>query len=328
MRELKTIEFICEILESQNQIKRNINKLEEIYEFFNFLVNNQNSFNTLYIYSFLFNYINNEKNAKRTSNAKLFEDFLATVFKAQISDTQKRKNLTYTVPDYFKNTKDIIASNRREKADILFGDYKISVKTLLQKNYELNMGSFEKKVLFDDLGVNDFLNERKSNKIAGLGSATQLGYLFKQIQVFDKYNFFTEKLINMCSFIFAEDMLLAIKDNLKMHLYFIKGSDFLKVFKDNCNDISSLVKVINRWEGNSIRIDRRAIIDNCYKNLTLDFSILNNSILKQINEFDLYLHKNYARYFNEPNFKAKEEIIKKLDELFEYFNKNYPKVLK
>lgn len=34
MRELKTIEFICEILENQGKIKRNINKLEEIYDFF------------------------------------------------------------------------------------------------------------------------------------------------------------------------------------------------------------------------------------------------------------------------------------------------------
>lgn len=51
--------------------------------------------------------------------------------------------------DYFVNVKDKIASNKREKADLIFANnYAFSVKTLTLKNAEINMGSFEKRVLF------------------------------------------------------------------------------------------------------------------------------------------------------------------------------------
>lgn len=51
--------------------------------------------------------------------------------------------------DYFVNVKDKIASNKREKADLIFANnYAFSVKTLTLKNAEINMGSFEKRILF------------------------------------------------------------------------------------------------------------------------------------------------------------------------------------
>ncbi|EPB0942943.1 hypothetical protein [Campylobacter upsaliensis] len=66
--------------------------------------------------------------------------------------------------------KDKIASNRREKADIIFANhYAFSVKTLIAKNTEINMGSFEKRVLFDGLRVDNYLSERKSSEGAGVG---------------------------------------------------------------------------------------------------------------------------------------------------------------
>lgn len=63
---------------------------------------------------------------------RFFEDFLAVLFNGTVSDELKRKNLSYEVSDYFLNVKDKIASNRREKADICFGNYPLSVKTLMQ----------------------------------------------------------------------------------------------------------------------------------------------------------------------------------------------------
>lgn len=112
--------------------------------------------------------------AKRKTSARVFEDMLAILFQGIVSDTQQRKNLSYEVPNYFSNVKDKIASNRREKADIIFKNYSISLKTLMQDNHEINMGSFEKSVLFDWLKVDDYLNERKSKSGAGLGSKSQL----------------------------------------------------------------------------------------------------------------------------------------------------------
>ena len=54
------------------------------------------------------------------------------------------KNIS-DVPDYFGFTKDKIAGNKREKIDLLFNDnYGVSVKTLMQNNKEINLGSFDK----------------------------------------------------------------------------------------------------------------------------------------------------------------------------------------
>jgi len=61
-----------------------------------------------------------------------------------VTDTKALSNLQFEVNDYFINVKDKIASNRQEKADGIFPNHHVfSVKTLIAKNTEINMGSFE-----------------------------------------------------------------------------------------------------------------------------------------------------------------------------------------
>lgn len=288
-----------------------------------YLNKNLQSFNTLYIFNYLYNFVSSDEVAKRKTSARVFEDMLAILFQGIVSDTKHRKNLSYEVPNYFNNVKDKIASNRREKADIIFENYSISLKTLMQDNQEINMGSFEKSVLFDSLKVDDYLNERKSKSGAGLGSKSQLLKLFSIMETLSSWENFRQKFNAMIGFIYADDLLIAVKNNTLMQLYFISGSELIAIFKELSINKQELLKIINRYEGNSLRIDRNILFQKCNKKLTLDFSYLNSTIIHSINNFDLQLHKNYAHYFNSSHKEAiKKETLNALVSVFREFDKS------
>lgn len=164
-KELQTIKIISTYLQTKEIINKDISSISEIYAFFTHLQENKNKFYTLYIFNYLFHFISSDEVAKRKTSARVFEDLLAVIFNGEPADAKQRKNLKFEVSDYFLNVKDKIASNRREKADIIFkNNYSFSVKTLILKNTEINMGSFEKRVLFDSLKV---LFKRKKIKRRG-----------------------------------------------------------------------------------------------------------------------------------------------------------------
>lgn len=327
-KELNTIKLIREYMIEANQVELETNDIDDMYRLFHFISNEgDKKFHSLYILNYLYNFIVSDEVAKRKTSARVFEDLLAILLGGELTDTQSRKNIKSDVPDYFKFTKDKIAGNKREKIDILYSEnYGISVKTLMKSNKEINLGSFEKKVLFDGLGVSEHLTERKSSKkdSIGLGSKPQLKKLFEYLQETNKYEEFRERLVSMFDFIFADDMILAIKDSTKLELYFIKGADFTKLIEENSYEIENLLTILNRWEGNSIRIDRERLINATRRKIVLDFTILDKNIMKQVNDFDTLLHKNYIQYFHERDNKAiKDEVFTNLTELFENFDKDY-----
>lgn len=322
LKELRTVEIIAEFLRQNGTLKTPKN-IGDIYDFFRYLNTNRQNFNTLYIFNYLYNFISSEAVAKRNTSARVFEDLLGTLFGGVVSDTAKRKNLQYEVSDYFTNAKDKIASNRREKADIIFGDYKISIKTLMKENTEINMGSFERSVLFDGLNVNDYLTERKSTKGgAGLGSKPQLLKTFSLIETLSSWAKWREKFNKMAEFIFADDFIIAVKNDIIFELYFISGAEFCAILREFSADKNEILKILNRYEGNSIRIDRTLLFEKCEKKITLDFSYLNATIIAKINAFDDILHENYAKYFNlNDKTKAKSEIFSHLELLFGEFER-------
>jgi hypothetical protein len=327
-KELNTIKLIREYMVKSNQVKLETNNIDDMYELFRFIsIDGNKKFHSLYILNYLYNFIVSDEVAKRKTSARVFEDLLAILLNGSLTDTQSRKNIQSNVPDYFKFAKDKMAGNKREKNDLLFNNnYGVSVKTLMKSNKEINLGSFEKKVLFDGLGVLDSLTERKSSKESGmgLGSKSQLKKLFEYLQETKKYEEFRERLVNMFDFIFADDMILAIKDSTKLELYFIKGVDFTKLIEENSYDIDNLLTILNRWEGNSIRIDREKLIRSTSRKIVLNFKVLDKNIMKQVNDFDTLLHKNYITYFHETdNEQIKNEVFTNLTELFENFDKNY-----
>ncbi|WP_169776674.1 hypothetical protein [Campylobacter mucosalis] len=329
LKELKTIQIIADFLKTDKKIPENLSNIDEIFTFFKELDKNKHKFNSLYILNYLYTFISSNEVNKRKTSARVFEDLIATIFNGIVADTTHRKNLTYKVSDYFINTKDKIAQNRREKADILFGNYQISVKTLMQDNAEINMGSFEKNVLFDGLNVNNYLFERKGANNAGLGSKPLLNNLFNVLIALNKNGWidFSNKFKRMSEFIYADDLIIAIKNDKKMSLYFFSGSEIVQIFNDFCVNKDKILTLINRWEGNSLRIDRTVFLQNCTRNLEFDFSFLDDTIIKKIDNFDYTLHRKYAEFFNTENRNLKDETLQILNELFNDFSKNL-KILK
>jgi len=327
-KELNTIKLIREYMVEHKQVSNETTSIDEIYKLFNFISNEGNQkFHSLYILNYLYNFIVSDEVAKRKTSSRVFEDLLSILLNGELTDTQSRKNIKHDVPDYFKFAKDKMASNKREKIDILFNhNYGVSVKTLMKNNPEINLGAFEKKVLFDGLDVLSSLTERKSSTKdnMGLGSKAQLKKLFLYLQENNKYEEFRERLVKMFNFIFSDDMILAIKDSTKLELYLIKGSEFTSLIEENSYEIDSLLTILNRWEGNSIRIDREKLMKSTKRKIVLDFSFLNTNIMKEINDFDMLLHKNYIKFFQEiDNQKIKDEVFINLNNLFKNFEENY-----
>ncbi|MEE3694202.1 hypothetical protein V2I21_03585 [Campylobacter sp. CLAX-22107-21] len=314
IRELLIIDFIKPFLDIK-EVKNG----DEIYEFFKSICG-KNDFNSLYILNFLYKFICSDEVAKRKSSAREFEDLFSVLFGGIVTDTQNRKNLQYEVSEFFANVKDKIAGNKREKADIIFPNgYALSLKTLITENKEINMGSFEKKVLFDGLGLESFLTERKNNSGIGLGSILQFTKLLEVLKTAKKSEIFYERFRQMAKFIYGDDLLVAIKENDKLTLNFFSGSEIYEIFSSFCQN-ADLTKIVNRYEGNSLRIDRDTLLKFCKRVVVLKFDRLQNSVLELINEFDITLHKNYAKYFNGDK-NVKNETLQILKDLFENFDK-------
>ena len=81
------------------------------------------------------------------------------------------------------------------------------------------------------------------------------------------------------------------------------------------------MKLVNRYEGNSLRIDREILIQKCNKKIMLDFSFLENTIINEINKFDYKLHNGYFEYFQ--NKSIKREILSSLESIFNDFDKSF-----
>jgi len=313
-------------MSSKGIIKEHTSNINDVYEIFEYLCSSDNGkkFNSLYILNYLNEYIVSDDVAKRKTSARVFEDLLAILFNGTVADNKKKKNIKNEVPDYFTLAKDKIAGNKREKIDLIFdNNYGISLKTLMIDNKEINLGSFEKKVLFDGFNITKFLTERKTESDTGLGSKPRLNNLLNKIKDNGDYANFEERFQEMFNFIFADDFILAIKDSNKMHLYFFTGEEFTTFVSSKANSINSLLEVINRWEGNSIRIDRAKLLESCTRKITLDFSTLNDTVIKLVNEFDYKLHKTYIEYFNiADNSNLRNDVVREIDCLFERFEKD------
>jgi hypothetical protein len=322
-KELHSIQLIRDYLVNKRLLQDNTSNINEIYSFFKNLSSpiSGKKFNSLYILNYINQFIVSDDVAKRKTSARVFEDLLAILFNGEIADNKKRKNLKSEVPEYFKLTKDKIAGNKREKIDLLFNNnYGVSLKTLMMDNKEINLGSFEKNVLFDGFNVKQYLNERKTESEIGLGSKPRLHKLLSKIQADNNYTDFQKRFEEMFSFIFSDDMILAIKDGTKLHMYFFTGDEFTKFLTSRANNIDSLLEVVNRWEGNSIRVDRTKLIQSCNKTVVLDLTRLDNTVISMINELDYKLHETYVEYFNkDSNQSLKIELLETIDKLFQKF---------
>ena len=325
-KELHSIKIIRDYMAKKGLLPDNVQDIETIYSFFQYLSSDESKtkFNSLYILNYIYMYIASDEVAKRKTSSRVFEDLLAIIFDGEVTDNKKRKNIKSEVPECFELVQDKLAGNKREKIDLLFdNNYGVSVKTLMMSNKEINMGSFEKKILFDGFNVTKYLTERKTDSDIGLGSKPRLKKLLKLLEKNNHYNKFQNRFEKMFSFIFSDDIIIALKENKKMYLYFFSGEEFTTLFTNKIANMDELLQILNRWEGNSIRIDRTMLLNNATKVVELDFSLLNETVIKLVNELDYTLHETYIKYFNEDkNSHLKADLISSIDSLFNEFQQH------
>lgn len=184
-----------------------------------------------------------------------------------------------------------ICSNFREKGDLIFYDprldsaYKVSIKSLIPENKEINFGAFDFTSLVQGIIDDKFLalGERRSKiKISynntdydiGRGSKAQLSELFQYLNQIGKLDEFFERWEIAFKGVFKEDVLIYIKNYKRLQIYLLSNSDFRSCISDSLrlhwNDMSS--SAINRWEGNSIRMSRDVIIEYCTYSIDKDFN--------------------------------------------------------
>ena len=244
----------------------------------------ENDFTSLSIINYMHNNLTDETKAKRKVTARDIEDYIADLFSGIVTDEETRQNsLTVPITDS-SSTIDIvnsyISSNYREKCDIEFNNsYKLSIKSFITDNKEINCGSFAREALFKDI-VNNYGGERKN----GLGSKGQLLDLFEQIESDGKWDDFTSRFNYMTNNIFKDDLLIFIKGGNNVDIYLVDSNKFKNAL---ISAVSSgpkfAVSVLNRYEGNSIRIERDIFLSpEISTHIGLNFNRTNENILNKI----------------------------------------------
>lgn len=256
---------------------------------------------------------------KENSTARALENRLALLGNGRTSDALSKTNPDISV---LLNKNDIkkvpievqskICSNFREKGDAIFYNpkkdtsYKVSIKSLIPKNNEINFGAFDFNSLVIDVLDDNFLalGERKSKlKInhdgvsyeLGRGSRSQLDDLFKYIKAINKLEEFIERWELVFTGVFKEDVFIFIKDYKILKFYVLSNDNFKKCISESLRAINfnNSVSAINRWEGNSIRMNRDIVIKYC----------------------DFKIEKKYSDFFDE------QKIISKIKEI-DYLKQN------
>lgn len=272
------LEFIKKLAKSffkDSKISVPPKKIEDIRDAFKSIKTGaeNNDIRAQYIVNYLYYNIASDEKRKRKVTARDFEDLIAIIFEGEVTDETKRHN-DYSISSEISSeyVARYVVSNLREKSDILFDKFGISVKTSMPDNKEINMGSFAREALFYQI-LNNYGGERKS----GLGSANQMLSVFAKIKELKKWDDFVKRFKEMVTNIFQDDFLFVIKGGSYIEIFTLSAENLQKLFFDAIDSGSEEATwLINRYEGNSIRIKRDPVLERCDK-IKIDFDILSNS---------------------------------------------------
>lgn len=143
-----------------------------------------------------------------------------------------------------------ICSNFREKGDLIFYDprqdssYKVSIKSLIPENKEINFGAFDFTSLVKGILDDKFLalGERRSKiKVSfndtdyeiGRGSKAQLSELFQYLNQIGKLEEFFERWEIAFKGVFKKDVLIYIKNYKRLQIYLLSNDDFRRCISDS-----------------------------------------------------------------------------------------------
>jgi len=120
----------------------------------------------------------------------------------------------------------------------------------------------------------------------------------------------------------SADFIIAIKNDFIMDLYFLRKEKFINLLKEVVSKPDLFLTVVNRWEDNSIRVNRGKILE-ISDYVRLDFSFLRQSILKDLDEFEVKISQLLVSYINEQNKEIyKQKIFQELDTIINLLDKN------
>lgn len=280
----------------------------------------ENDFNSLAIINYMHNNLTDETKAKRKVTARDIEDFISDLFCGIVTDEEVRQNSTTSPINENSSTMDFVnsyvASNYREKCDIEFNtSYKLSIKSFIIDNKEINCGSFAREALFKDI-VTNYGGERKN----GLGSKGQFLDLFEQIERDGNWNTFVERFTYMTENIFKDDLLIFIKGGNSVDIYLIDSEKFRNTLISAVSlGPKFAVSVLNRYEGNSIRIERDIFLSpEISTHIGLDFTKTNEHVLNKI-DMELQNLKDLTLNFISSN----DEPLDNYSELISPFNLSF-----
>ena len=311
------IKTFCDVFKKRYKLPE-IKNLDDILIYFKKLKEsiNRGDVSALIIVDYLYNNISSKRVRKRKSSATEFEDFLDYAFGGKVTDNETRKNISPNLLiDISQAIHNYISSNRREKMDILFpSGYGLSLKTSVPDNTEINLGSFAREALFEGfLTPQEYGGERKG----GLGSKPQIELTLNKIKAKGQWSNFYKRFAIMVENIYVDDIIFVIKDDYKLQIYGISGATLRKIIIEAVEEgPKSAITVINRYEGNSIRVERDKIIQKGAK-VEIDFSKIEHSNLKKIilhlEELEegalIYLDKNDIRGCEKFLLNKTKEII-------------------
>ena len=202
------------------------------------------------------------KNIKNNETGKELEKKFASIFSAKRLDDNDPyipniTNINNKIKLNKTGQKQLI-DNCKKKPDLKFDDdTMISFKSGIEKNSEVNFGSFEFLNIINDNKFKDFrvLKERKRGekinniKNCGLGSASLLNNTYKALKKDDLFEDFIKRFNILFSIVFNHDVFFYHKNLDNFEFWLIKHQDLKDIIiEDVRNGFKNL-----RWEGNSIR---------------------------------------------------------------------------
>lgn len=290
---------------------------------------NSNEMASIVLANVLYNFLTKTKIRKRQTNSRIFEDIFAGLFGAESTDSNSRKNplitddlkgyhMCYT-DDKSQSFSNLLSGNKREKTDVIINDYKISLKTLLGKNYnsegkiektkdkenpELNIGSFNYNVLLFDILSNEILKQLSDRK-KGLGSGAQLRKnVFDEIKKNKSEQIFLERLKVYFDYVYGEDdIYIILKSGHNIEFYFIPAESFVETILHKYEyDEKNFQKIWYRWENNNLRFNWKNMV-NYMKDIKKEFYYLNISLSNAIN------HPKYQIFIKNIQNEIEKELI-------------------
>jgi len=255
--------------------------------------------------------VNQELVYKDNITGKRIEIKLSKLFALTTGDEMPRvnPNINVLMPREYQVLFDpevlyLAASNNREKGDLFFVNhlnsslYKVSIKSLVPTNKEINFGAFEFLSTIKGIeGLEPLLNIQERNRSIdfqinglkfrdiGLGSSKKLKNMWGFIQYQGKEIEYLNRFKILLETIYKDDFLIYIKDPENIKIYLLPNFEFINIVLEKIKNGFSQM----RMEGNAIRINdlelfkKRSIgkfefsFDNLLPNKTEIINILNEN---------------------------------------------------